>query len=499
MMKRSFVVESTSKSSRRLENDKRQNGMIWLPPHHRRISQLADGLTTAASFVLAYFVWNRFRIITNISNPIEIVWDVVWRILGFSIIWVILFTKQKAYSYQRFTSLKKEIVLVAKTVFFGVFIFSAAHFLFRFGYLPRSYIVIFGGVNFIALSLEKTILFYATKIVRRKGKNKTKILVVGTGTRAKNFIETIESHFNWGLEIVGLLTGDPAKVGMVFYGRKVLGSNHDIETILHENRVDEVVICVSTKRFDQIREILEICEQEGVQVRLNSDFFGKLAKKVRVDHIYGLPIISLITTPDDEGALAIKRLMDIVISGFLLIVLSPLLLIIALLVKITSRGPIFYQWNVIGLNKKPFRSWKFRTMIPSADQMKVDLEALNIMKGPVFKLEKDPRVTKIGKFLRKYSLDELPQLLSVLKGDMSLVGPRPVFPQELQGYESWHRRKLSVKPGITCLWQVSGRNKVNNFDEWVRMDFEYIDNWSLWLDSRILLKTVVAVLKGGGL
>lgn len=138
-------------------------------------------------------------------------------------------------------------------------------------------------------------------------------------------------------------------------------------------------------------------------------------------------------------------------------------------------------------------------MIPSADQMKVNLEAMNIMKGPVFKMERDPRVTNVGKFLRKYSLDELPQLWSVLKGDMSLVGPRPVFPQELHGYESWHRRKLSVKPGITCLWQISGRHKVNDFDEWVRLDFEYIDNWSLWLDIKILFKTIVAVLKGGGL
>jgi len=472
--------------------------MIWRPSYHRRIAELADGLTTATSFILGYFLWDRFRIITNISYPIKISWDVLSKIIGFSIVWVIIFMKQKAYSYQRLTSLKKEIVIVAKTVFFGVFIFFAAHFLFRFGYIPRSYMVIFGGVNFIALSLEKTILFYATKIVRRKGKNKTKILVVGTGIRAQNFIETIEKHLSWGLEIIGLITGDPAKVGLDFHGRKVLGSNHDIETILHENPVDEVIICVSTKRFDQIREVLEVCEREGVQVRLNSDFFGKLAKKVRVDHIYGLPIISFITTPDNEWALAIKRLMDIVISGFLLIVLSPLFLIIALLIKITSRGPIFYQWNVIGLNKKPFRSWKFRTMILGADQMKAELEARNIMKGPVFKLEDDPRVTKIGKFLRKYSLDELPQLWSVLKGDISLVGPRPAGPQELQRYESWHRRKLSIKPGITCLWQVSGRNIISDFDEWVKLDFEYIDNWSLWLDIKILLKTIFAVLRGSG-
>ncbi len=473
--------------------------MIWVPRHHRHIAQLADGLTAVISFLVAYVIWDRFRILTDISNPIEISRNVWWWVLGFSAVEVALFAKQKAYSYQRFTSLPKEIILVAKTVLTAAVIFFSAHFVFRFGYLPRSYMFIFGAVNFAALSLEKTVLFYVANVVRRKGKARKNILVVGTGTRAKAFIEMIDKHLGWELEVLGLLSGDPAKVGQSFFGRRVLGTNADIENVLHEHPVDEVIVCVSTKRFDQIREILDVCEREGVQVRLNSDFFGRLAKKVRVDHIHGLPIISFITTPDDDWALSLKRLMDIVISGFLLAVLSPLLLVIALVIKATSKGPTLYEWNVVGLNKKPFRSWKFRTMIPSADQMKPELQDKNIMTGPVFKLTEDPRVTRVGKFLRKYSLDELPQLWSVLKGDMSLVGPRPVFPQELDGYESWHRRKLSIKPGITCLWQVSGRNKVSNFDDWVRMDFEYIDNWSLGLDVQILLKTVVAVLKGGGL
>jgi lipopolysaccharide/colanic/teichoic acid biosynthesis glycosyltransferase len=190
--------------------------------------------------------------------------------------------------------------------------------------------------------------------------------------------------------------------------------------------------------------------------------------------------------------------MDIFISGLLLILFFPLFLVISILIKTTSKGPIFYQWNVVGLNKKPFKSWKFRTMISNADEIKPDLAAFNIMKGPVFKLNNDPRITSIGGFLRKFSLDELPQLLSVLKGDMSLVGPRPAGPHELERYESWHRRKLSIKPGITCLWQVSGRNFINIFDEWVKLDLKYIENWSLWLDIKILLRTILAVIKGTG-
>jgi exopolysaccharide biosynthesis polyprenyl glycosylphosphotransferase len=473
--------------------------MIWRPAYHKRIAQLADGLTTVGSFILTYFIWNWFRITTAIANPIRVTWDASLKVLGFSIIWVIIFTKLGAYSYQRFTSIKKEFKIVAKTTILGVFIFFAVFFLFRFGYIPRSYIVIFAFINFVFLSLEKIILFYIAKVLRKKGKNRKKIIVVGTGRRAKNFIETAEKNIGWGLDIIGLISGEKSKVGLDFHGHRVIGSNEQIENILHQNPVDEVIICVSTKRFDRIREILECCEREGVQVRLNSDFFGRIAKKVRVDHIYGMPIISFITTPDNEWKLYIKRLMDILVSGILFIILSPLFLIIAILIKITSKGSVFYQWNVVGLNKKPFKSWKFRTMIPDADEMKSDLEIYNLMKGPVFKLKSDPRVTKIGKFLRKYSLDELPQLWNVLKGDMSLVGPRPAGPHELVRYESWHRRKLSIKPGITCLWQVSGRNRIRDFDEWVKLDLQYIENWSLWLDIKILLKTIPSVLAGTGM
>jgi len=171
---------------------------------------------------------------------------------------------------------------------------------------------------------------------------------------------------------------------------------------------------------------------------------------------------------------------------------------IALGILITNGRPILYSWNVIGLNKKPFKSWKFRTMIKNADRLKSNLSELNEMEGPVFKIKDDPRVLPFGKFLRKWSIDETPQLFSVLKGDMSLVGPRPAGPHELMNYQSWHRRKLSVKPGITCLWQVNGRNKINNFNDWVKLDLEYIDNWSIWLDMKILLKTIPSVLLGKG-
>ena len=193
-----------------------------------------------------------------------------------------------------------------------------------------------------------------------------------------------------------------------------------------------------------------------------------------------------------------KRALDLLIAGIALLLLLPLFLAVALLIKLTSPGPIFYRWNVIGRNGKPFRGYKFRSMVTNADKIKLELLHLNEMQGPVFKIGNDPRITSVGRFLRKYSLDELPQLWSVIKGDMSLVGPRPAFPSEWQSYQPWQRRKLSVVPGITCLWQVNGRNQIKAFDDWVKLDLEYIDHWSLSADLKILAKTLPAVLRGTG-
>jgi exopolysaccharide biosynthesis polyprenyl glycosylphosphotransferase len=211
-----------------------------------------------------------------------------------------------------------------------------------------------------------------------------------------------------------------------------------------------------------------------------------------------LPIITYSTTPKKEVDLFFKRIIDILISAAGLLILSPIFLIISAAIKFTSSGPIFYRWNVVGLNKKKFTSYKFRTMVANADELKKKLMLKNEMNGAAFKMKDDPRITKVGRFLRKFSLDELPQLYSVFKGDMSLVGPRPPLVTEVPDFKNWHRRKLSVKPGITCLWQCSGRNHIKDFDDWVKMDLQYIDQWSLWLDIKILLKTIPAVLTGKG-
>lgn len=472
--------------------------MIWRPTYHKRLAQAADALTTAGSFVVAFFIWDKFRRLTDISFPIRVTAYEIAVIIGFSLLWVIIFNRLGAYSYQRFTSLWKEYTNVAKTTFIGVGVFFAAHYFLRFGQIPRTYIIAFCFVNLLFLALDKTALFYVANELRKKGISRKRVLIVGNGDKTREFIEIVKKNIGWGLDIVGIVKEEADSLTYGTSGVKILGTYEDIELLLYDNIIDEVIVCVPIDQFGLIRKVIECCEREGVQIRIYSDFFGRLVKKIRVDQPYGMNIISLMATQDDEFNLYIKRFLDIGISGVMLIVLSPLFLIIALLIKATSKGPLLYQWNVVGLNKKPFKSWKFRTMVLNADQMKTELLDRNEMTGPVFKIMNDPRVTKIGKVMRKFSLDELPQLWSVFKGDMSLVGPRPAGPHELARYDSWHRRKLSVKPGLTCLWQVQGRNRIRNFDEWVRLDLEYIENWSLGLDLKILLKTIPAVLKGTG-
>jgi len=240
------------------------------------------------------------------------------------------------------------------------------------------------------------------------------------------------------------------------------------------------------------------CEEQGILVRFPSPLFNLKLAQSRISHLEGEAFITHSTENMEGWPVIMKRDLDFTLSLFLLIILSPFFLIISLLIKITSPGPIFFVQERVGLNKHRFRLFKFRTMVQGAEKMITDLERFNEVSGPVFKIKNDPRLTKVGKFLRKTSIDELPQVINVLKGDMSLVGPRPLPVRDYNGFdEDWHRRRFSVRPGITCLWQVNGRSNIS-FDKWMKLDMEYIDQWSLWLDFKILIMTIPAVLRGSG-
>jgi exopolysaccharide biosynthesis polyprenyl glycosylphosphotransferase len=273
----------------------------------------------------------------------------------------------------------------------------------------------------------------------------------------------------------------------------------ELESVIAREPVDEVFIALPGDEYAPLVEtIVRLCEEQGITVRLETDLFKLRIARWQVDELDGIPIVTIRSGPSDGWQLLAKRLIDICGSTILLLAMAPLLMIVTVLIKLDSPGSVFYKQERVGLNKRRFRVFKFRTMVDGAEKQQPILERLNEAAGPVFKIKADPRITRIGKFLRRFSIDELPQLFNVLRGEMSLVGPRPLPVRDIERIDAqWHKRRLSVKPGVTCLWQVNGRSDVS-FDHWVRMDLEYIDKWSLGLDIKILVKTIPAVLKGSG-
>lgn len=474
--------------------------MLWRPSSHKIIVQIVDFISVIFGFVSSYLVWNKIIVPYYYPNYTSIIVNENHFLILFilSYLFILVLNEKGAYSYQRFTSIFIEVAIILKSSFYVAIIAVFLSYMFGEKSIPRTFFALSFSFILIIFLIEKIILFHLAKLIRKNGKNRKRIIIIGTGTRARKFIETVLINKSWGLDIIGLLTGDKEIIGTDIKGFCIIDHYENIENIIKKYNPEEIIITISTKRFDRLREVLELCEKVGIQVRLNSDFFGHLTKKVRIDKVYDLNIISFNFTSQSEIQLILKRLFDIFTSLVLIIILSPILILISIIIIIQDGRPVLYQWKIMGYNRKPLTSWKFRTMVRNADEIKKELMKNNEMRGPVFKLTNDPRILPIGRVLRKYSLDELPQLFSVLKGDLSLVGPRPPLQYEFNEFDLWHRRKLSVKPGLTCLWQVSGRSEITNFDDWARLDLEYIDNWSLLLDFKILLKTIPVVLFGKG-
>ena len=330
-------------------------------------------------------------------------------------------------------------------------------------------------------------------LLRRTGQNTRLILVVGSGESGRRFAALLEANRDLGLSVVGHVTSPFSEsVGLA---HPVMGGLEDLEQVLHENVVDEVAICLPLNETAVVNQVVSLCEEEGKIVRVPIYPLDRTATTGRFEVLDGLPVYSLVRGPDRAAALALKRTVDIVASGLLMLVLAPVAAASAVLVAHSSPGPILFRQTRVGLHGRTFRMIKFRTMVSDAEELLAALAEHNEIKGPAFKIEHDPRITRVGRVLRRTSLDELPQLMNVLRGEMSLVGPRPPLPSEVDGYDLWHRRRLSMKPGITGLWQVKGRREPN-FDRWVEIDLEYIDSWSFWLDLRILARTVPAMLEG---
>jgi exopolysaccharide biosynthesis polyprenyl glycosylphosphotransferase len=323
------------------------------------------------------------------------------------------------------------------------------------------------------------------------------VIIIGSGPRAQRLFADIERDRTCGYRVLGFVDTN-SRIDEPEIKHRLLGGLEQLEQILMRRAADEVLIALPIRsQYRAIERVIGICERVGVESKYLADIFGNSIARPRYSPAGGVPIVALKVVTDD-ARLGVKRLIDIVGAALGLLLFAPALLAIALAVRLTSPGPVFFVQERYGLNRRIFRMYKFRTMVEDAEARQADLEHINELDGPVFKIRRDPRITRIGGFLRRTSLDELPQLFNVFSGEMSMVGPRPMATRDVHRFsESWLMRRFSVKPGLTCLWQVSGRNNLD-FDEWMRLDLKYIDSWSLGLELRILLKTVPAVLRGTG-
>ncbi|HPG40372.1 MAG TPA: sugar transferase [bacterium] len=416
---------------------------------------------------------------------------------GFPLIWVVIFSIYGIYEGYRTRPFKKLVWLIIVSGLWATLASGNFVFLAKLQMTSRLFFVVYATTAYILILLEKWALLKILDNVHSKGLNQENLLIVGTGKRALEFIDAVHNHGNWGLKIVGLIDDDHALYGKKIAGYRVMGRIKDIPFIINQIVIDRVIFVVPRHWLPLIEEAILACEEVGINTALSLDFYNLTLAQTKQTDFNGFPLLEFKTFHAREWQLFIKRLLDIIISALSLIIFSPIMLITAIAIKLETRGPILFKQVRCGLKGRKFVLYKFRSMINNAEEMKADLAQENEMDGPVFKMKKDPRITNVGSFIRKTSIDELPQLFNVLKGDMSIVGPRPPIVSEVENYKIWQRRRLSLKPGITCIWQVSGRNKLS-FDQWMKMDLEYIDNWSLMLDWRIMMKTFFVVITGYG-
>lgn len=343
----------------------------------------------------------------------------------------------------------------------------------------------------------RSILRYTLKKVRLRGRNQRLVIIVGTNKRAYDFANMIEERKELGYRLLGFIDD------MVYLPRediKLLGPPEKFPDIVKNRVVDDVFIALPVKSYyEKLQKIVESAEENGIIIRYLSELFNTKIAQLKVEAFEHFSMLTITSGPQEGWQYLFKRLIDIIMASVFIVLTFPVMLLAVIAIKLSSPGPILFTQDRVGRNKRIFKLYKFRTMENNAEHMQLILESQNEMDGPVFKIKNDPRITKVGKYLRKWSIDEIPQLFNVLKGDMSLVGPRPLPVRDFNGIEQdWQRRRFSILPGITCTWQISGRNEIP-YKDWIKMDMEYIDNWKLSRDLKILIKTIPAVMKGKGL
>ena len=404
------------------------------------------------------------------------------------------------YHSRRLSSFRDEVYDVLKAMTLSTAIFVVVGSVFSIAMITVNFLALFWIMGSVLLVLGRFFLRRVAARVRLRGRDIRYMLILGTNPRAVEFSRRIAADKERGYRVLGFVDDEwPGIDGIQETGMSIATDFAGLPEYLRHNVVDEVAIYLPLgSRYQHATELVHLCQQHGITLRFDSDVFGLKSARWRADEFHGNQYLTTFTGSSELTPRMLKRALDLLVSALVIAIAAPLFVFVAIAIKVTSPGPVFFLQDRVGLNKRRFKIYKFRTMVPNAEILVKSLESKNEVSGPVFKIRNDPRITPIGRFLRKTSIDELPQLLNVLKGDMSLVGPRPLPLRDYAGFnEDWQRRRFSVKPGITCLWQVNGRSSIS-FDEWMMLDLQYMDEWSLWLDLKILMKTVPAVVRGSG-
>jgi exopolysaccharide biosynthesis polyprenyl glycosylphosphotransferase len=434
---------------------------------------LTDLALTTASFFLAY----RFRLLFELKGhtlmPIQVYF---WLLAIILPTWAFLLPLFSVYSEPTLPPLT-QIGRLSKAIGSAWLVMAVLISFVDPDASNRIILLLTLAINYILLVSYRVVLMKVTKHGALDVRN---VAVIGSDSAADEFARIIQRQGIWGLKLIGVFTRDA------------------VRNLLEGGGVDELIIVVDRESLNEYTDTFLLCEELGVTARVVLNFFPHSIARMELHEFEGFPLLSFSTTPTNEVLMFVRRVLDVFLAGIILIIFGPFVMLpTAILIKLTSPGPVLFKQKRCGLNGRVFTMYKFRSMVDNAEQLRAEMQGFNEMDGPVFKSSRDPRITIIGKIIRRRSIDELPQLFNVLQGHMSLVGPRPPIPGEVARYERWQRRRLSMKPGMTCLWQISGRNEVS-FEDWMKLDLTYIDNWSLLLDLKILLKTVPVVLLGRG-
>ena len=454
---------------------------------------LSDVLIAALAFEAAY----QTRVVLHLERAFYLTVERKALVLAFALAaWVTIGLWLEVYEKLDIGNPRVILRDAARQCAYGALCLIVFEYVFRLD-LSRFFLVVFSVYAWVLLLLFRLTAGRVVGVIRREFAAPHFVMVVGTTERAVRMARGLEQSSEYGIRLRGFLSeraDAPAEIQLRM-PYKVLPIG-DLPAILREHVVDEVIFAVGSESLAELEEVFLMCDEEGVRTRVAVDFFPHVNSTVSLDRFGDTPLLTFSAAPYDEIKLLLKRVTDIVIAAAGLVVLASVMTVIVILIRLTSPGPAIFRQVRCGLNGRLFLFYKFRSMVENAEEMKKDLEHLNV-RETVFKIPDDPRLTGIGRYLRKFSIDEWPQLWNVLRGDMSLVGPRPAVPGEVEQYKSWQRRRLRMRPGLTCLWAISGRDNVD-FETWMKMDMQYIDNWSLALDWKILLRTIPRVLTGRG-